>query len=375
MTRQVSSRVLLPALAAVLLFVETAGRARSQEPITLDPAIECWYSDRFPVVGAELTLSEPPSKLRLYYRCSAFLDYYTIDFSTAESPLEYRAVAPMAEDDCPSVNYYVESVSANFTAARTPERQVDVTTADSCRRRYPGAAWWERGEPSIFSRPVRAGAPALPPGFRAAGIVTEAAGPSALTAVVVGAGAAAGVAVLVGAAGDETSPPTSTTAVALLTTTAAPTSTTTSAPSTTVASTTTARSSTSTSTTSTPPSTVSVGIPNLTLLNLSFPRPGSACPNRSTFREAVDFTIANTGNGDSKSFRIMVESFSNPVKRDFISVGALRPGEQRDFKNVLTPCGGSCFIPDCTVCVELDPDRQSGETNRSDNRLCRTSIG
>ena len=153
---------------------ESEAVAQAAPDIMMDPAIECWFHNQHPLMGVVATPPEEIRNLRLYFRCSAYLDYYFVDFSQSQQSQRgdsFEAVAPMAEASCPSVHYYVEAVALNFDAVRTEERIVDVTTDSACKRDHPFAAWYPGGQPGITVGAVVATASAIPPGFQAGGIV------------------------------------------------------------------------------------------------------------------------------------------------------------------------------------------------------------
>lgn len=144
-----------------------AGQAPASAEIALDPAIECWYDSQFPILGARVTPPEGIVHSRLYFRCSLYPDYYFVDLVDENGT--FRAVAPQADDKCPSVHYYVEALSQDFTSTRTEERIADVSSASECRRRYPTAAWFPGEDPKIFLGSTINGQ-TLAPGFKSLGI-------------------------------------------------------------------------------------------------------------------------------------------------------------------------------------------------------------
>ena len=171
--------------------------------IALDPTIECWYHDEFPMLEAQI---EPPERVahsRLYFRCSSYPDYYFVDLALEAS--SFRGVGPQAEETCPRVHYYVETLSQDFDASRTPERVVDVSSYNECRGRHAGAAFFT-GEPNLIVGGTTLGGNQMAPGFKLAGVqgfisaatgeLTTVSGGGVSTGLLVGVGAAVGAGVV-----------------------------------------------------------------------------------------------------------------------------------------------------------------------------------
>ena len=114
--------------------------------MNFDPAIECWYHDQFPQLDAGFDPEGPFAQNRLYFKCTSYQDYYFVDL-TSEGGI-HRAVAPMAEDNCPSVEWYVEVVRPDFSSSRSETRNAPVTSYSECRRRNPGVAFFQ-GDPHL----------------------------------------------------------------------------------------------------------------------------------------------------------------------------------------------------------------------------------
>jgi hypothetical protein len=160
--------------------------------VRFNPAIECWFHNRFPQIDASIQPPQGLKSVRLYFRCSSFSDFYFVDMAPGGEG--FRALAPMAEKTCPSVVYYAEAVGADFDSNRTEEREADVTSDTECKRRDPGVAWFTGDNPEIIVGLTREGAATIPPGFQAAGIAgfITGAGAAAATASAGGTGIGAG---------------------------------------------------------------------------------------------------------------------------------------------------------------------------------------
>ena len=134
-------------LGVVALTATAWAEAQIDTRVEIDPAIECWYHDAHPSLDAAVDPSGDIARTRLYFRCMDYADYYFVDLTPSGD--DFRAVAPKAEESCAGVTYYVEVVRTDFTSARTPERQADVTSLGECQRRNPAVAFFD-GEPNLL---------------------------------------------------------------------------------------------------------------------------------------------------------------------------------------------------------------------------------
>ena len=282
-------------VAAFLAFVP--GHAAGQPLAISHDGLECWPSDRYPVLSGALSPPDDVRSVRIYFRSEAYPDFYFVDANVQQDG-HLEAVLPLAAPDTQRVVYYIEAVTRAFETARTQEWDPEVSESEDCRRRDPMLALFQGKIPTIVVSAVRAGASAFPPGFMAAGIVAAGAGggigATAVVAIVSG-GVVGGVVVASGGS-DETSPATTsvvasppmtsipaggTTSVLPSTTTtvhsspSSPTTTTTAAPSTTSipgpSTTTTTASTTSVPATTTAPATTTTTTAPVTTTTTSAP--------------------------------------------------------------------------------------------------------
>jgi hypothetical protein len=89
---------------------------------------------------------------------------------------------------------------------------------------------------------------------------------------------------------------------------------------------------------------------------------------------SVELKIANTGSADAGPFDVRVlldPSLSVVVTR---SVPELETGDAR-ILNVITPPGGNCFDPDCTIRVTVDSADAVSECNEHNNTSEETTLG
>jgi hypothetical protein len=174
-----------------------AGAAGQSFAISHD-GLECWPSDRYPVLSASLVPPELVQSIRIYFRSENYPDFYFVE-AAVHPDGRVEAILPLAAPETNRVVYYIEAVSVSFESARTPEWAPEVARSDECRRRDPMLALFDGKVPDIVVNAVRAGAPALPPGFLAGGIMAAgtAGGIGVVPIVGVVAGSAAGGAVIV----------------------------------------------------------------------------------------------------------------------------------------------------------------------------------
>ena len=86
----------------------------------------------------------------------------------------------------------------------------------------------------------------------------------------------------------------------------------------------------------------------------------------------VMFTIANQGAADAAGFEI--EAAIDPDALVGTSSGGLTAGGTQVLP-LMTPPGGNCFDPDCTVCVRVDVDDEVEESDEDNNERCETRPG
>jgi Domain of unknown function DUF11 len=163
----------------------------AQDDVKIEPdPIECWPTDEFLIVHSGFVPIEDVQSAKFYFRSIKYPDYYFVDLEL--SPGGGSAVVPKASPDTGEVAYYVELLTPGYAAFRTEEKTAPVSTSTECKRRDPAALFFKGQNPNIVVNAVRPGAPPLPPGFQADGIL----GPA-----VSGGGSAKTVGILAGAGG------------------------------------------------------------------------------------------------------------------------------------------------------------------------------
>jgi hypothetical protein len=329
-------------LAFALVFF-AAGRGMAQPLAISHDGLECWPSDRYPVLSGTLLPPDEVRSLRVYFRSEAYPDFYFVD-ATVQPDGRLEAVLPLAAPDTRRVVYYLEAVGRSFETARTREWLPEVSDSEDCRRRDPMLALFPDRIPSLVVGAVRAGAPALPPGFLAAGIAAAGSGGIGATAVVgiVAGGVVGGVVVANGGSenmssattsvlvspppisipgGSTSTAPTPTTTVsssppptAPSTTTSTPgpsTTTTTTTPTSTT--TTTTPTSTSTTTTTSVPTTTTTSAPPGADMAVTLSAPGSVA-----LANPIRYSVLVRNNGPSGATGVRV-TISLPLSVSFQS--------------------------------------------------------
>ena len=105
-------------------------------------------------------------------------------------------------------------------------------------------------------------------------------------------------------------------------------------------------------------------------------RPSVDCPGGSgTCVTTVEYTVANIGPGDAGPFtaRAILDPNQSVVVDEFFA-GGLQAGAQQTV-TIMTPPGGNCFDPDCTISVTADSDDAVEECDENNNTLSETTPG
>ena len=108
---------------------------------------------------------------------------------------------------------------------------------------------------------------------------------------------------------------------------------------------------------------------DLSSLRVSCPTGTGSCVTR------VKVTVQNAGTSDVTGF--MTQTILDPLQSVTVNEATpigLAAGGTKTFE-VITPPGGNCFDPDCTICATVDSGNDIDEINESNNRLCRFKPG
>lgn len=85
----------------------------------------------------------------------------------------------------------------------------------------------------------------------------------------------------------------------------------------------------------------------------------------------VMLDIRNIGMADAPSFDVQVVFDPDPDFAVTQTIAGLAQGETV-VVTVISPAGGNCFDPDCTICVTVDSGNEVGEINELNNERCVT---
>ncbi len=89
----------------------------------------------------------------------------------------------------------------------------------------------------------------------------------------------------------------------------------------------------------------------------------------------VEVTIANQGTAPAGPFkvRVVLDPAASVVVEQPVSAGMAAGASQ--VIPVVTPQGGNCFDPNCTICVTVDVADEVRECDEGNNKLCETTNG
>jgi hypothetical protein len=152
----------------------------------------------YPVIEATIPTGTDLKSAKVYFRSDKYPKYYFVEMTREANVL--RSVLPKPSPETEHIIYYIEAVDVYFNNAIDAEHRVEIS--DQCERLSSRDDDPIPVDPGIIVGATEAGAPALPPGFEAAGIIGSLSsagllsglggGPGVGTAAIIG-GAAAGV--------------------------------------------------------------------------------------------------------------------------------------------------------------------------------------
>jgi hypothetical protein len=155
--------------------------------------VGCVVAERFPVISARVDPAANVGRARVYFRAASGPHWYFVEMK-AQGGGQYVSALPKPKKSTAQIAYYVEALDTAFAASRTAEYTPKVVS--------PPGACGKGGLMAVALTSAKlvvgaaVGAPAVPLGFSAAGLVTAAGG--AATGGAVGASSTGGGA---GAAG------------------------------------------------------------------------------------------------------------------------------------------------------------------------------
>jgi hypothetical protein len=141
--------------------------------LTIDhQKVGCVVAERFPVISARLDPAATVGRVRVFFRAAGGPHWYFVEMK-AEGE-QYVGALPKPKKSTPKIEYYIEALSMTLAPTRTPEYAPEVVPP-------PGACGKGRVLAVAMASAklvvgAAAGAPAVPLGFSAAGLVSVAGG-------------------------------------------------------------------------------------------------------------------------------------------------------------------------------------------------------
>jgi hypothetical protein len=178
--------------------------------------VQCVVAGKHTKIEARFEPGDGVARARTYFRSHGGAAWYFVEMKAAEEG--FAGILPRARKDTKRIDYYVQVFDRTFGESRTQEYAPEVVSdAGACSKKTVAA--FLPSAKVIVGAP--AGAPAIPPGFEAAGLVTDGAttatgaaepapgGGAGKKALLIGGGAAAVglAAVLAGGGGSEAATP------------------------------------------------------------------------------------------------------------------------------------------------------------------------
>ncbi|MGE0454190.1 MAG: hypothetical protein AB7O37_17245 [Vicinamibacteria bacterium] len=181
------------AFAAACAGLTTLGVAQAQEVSIEHDEVRCVLADRFAVIEARLEPVTAVARARLLFRAAGSADWYYVEMSQAQEV--FRGTLPRPLETTRRIDYYIEAVDRSLGQVRTEDYSAAVVKPGQCAPSLRVAAAAPSARIPLGS--LTPGAPVLPPGFSAAGVVSIAGGVTATTggaasSAVAGGGAGAG---------------------------------------------------------------------------------------------------------------------------------------------------------------------------------------
>ncbi len=197
------------------LSVWSAPRTQFALNIVHEPVV-CITAGQYPVIEAAVPAGTDLRSAKVYFRSDKYPKFYFVEMTREANGL--RSVLPKPSPETEHIIYYIEAVDVSFNNTIDAEHTAEIS--NQCERLAPKDDDPLLVDPSIIVGATEAGAPSLPPGFEAAGIIGSLSsagllsglggGPGIGTAAIIG-GAAAGVGgaavVVTGSEGESTAEP------------------------------------------------------------------------------------------------------------------------------------------------------------------------
>lgn len=198
--RSHAGRIVVSSLAVVATFLALLAGARSlsAEELAIDhEALACVVAQAFPRIEARIGPVESVARARVYFRAEGGPAWYFVEMKPAGST--FSAAIPKPRKSLKKVNYYIEALDKALRSSRTPDFAPEVAaSAGACSRKQAVAA--VAGVASVVVG-APAGAPVVPLGFSASGVVSAGSVAGAASGAAGSAGTTGGAAASAGGGG------------------------------------------------------------------------------------------------------------------------------------------------------------------------------
>jgi hypothetical protein len=179
---------LSPVTLAIGIGVFSSAVAAAQGPAIDHSQPGCVVARQFPLLTARIDPMDRVARARVYFRATGKPQWYYVDMRRVEGM--FRATLPRPRKGTPRIEYYIEALDTSAASTRTPDYSPAVVTGKMECSRVAVAAGTGTA-PSAVAVGAPPGAPLVPAGFEANGIVAAVA-PAAVGAAVAATAAAAG---------------------------------------------------------------------------------------------------------------------------------------------------------------------------------------
>lgn len=151
--------------------------------------VGCLVAQRFPVLSARIDPADRVARARVYFRAEAKPYWYFVEMKLLDGV--FKGTLPRPRKDTARIQYYIEALDTAAASTRTPDYTPSVAaSAAECSKATAVAGATGAGAVVAVGAPT--GAPIVPAGFEASGIVAAGAAGATVAATAVAAGAGGG---------------------------------------------------------------------------------------------------------------------------------------------------------------------------------------
>lgn len=166
--------------------------ADAQAPVIAEAQAACVVARKPPVFTARIDPADRVARARVYFRAQGRPQWYFVEMKSRDGV--FRGTLPRPRQGTARIEYYIEATDTSAASSRTADQSADVVGSAAECSRVPLVAG-VAGEPTTVAVGGPPGAPMVPAGFEANGVVAAGAaagaaagGAVAATAVAAGAG-------------------------------------------------------------------------------------------------------------------------------------------------------------------------------------------